>query len=124
MCHNNHVFDTHRPKQHGRFRLRLDQATRKVTRRNARKEKALKMAPRPAESLRPSVHCTTVRYNQRLREGRGFSIAELKKAGISPAYAQTIGISVDLRRKNRSEESVVRNVARLQDYMAKVVVKK
>ncbi|KAG9393232.1 Ribosomal protein L13e [Carpediemonas membranifera] len=129
VCHNNTVFSTHRPKMHGpkmlgMYRVRLDQAGRKVSRRHARQEKATKMAPRPVDALRPAVHCMTQRYNMRMRMGRGFSVAELKAAGVAPAYAKTIGICVDTRRKNRSEESLNRNVERIKAYVAKITVKK
>jgi large subunit ribosomal protein L13e len=36
------------------------------------------VAPRPAELLRPAVHCPTVKYNTRLRAGRGFTLEEIK----------------------------------------------
>jgi ribosomal protein L13E len=45
----------------------------------ARVEKAAKSFPRPAAgALRPVVHGQTVKYNAKLRQGRGFSLAELK----------------------------------------------
>ncbi|KAJ1958286.1 60S ribosomal protein L13, partial [Dipsacomyces acuminosporus] len=37
-------------------------------------------------------------------------------------YAATIGIAVDYRRRNRSEESLALNVQRLKAYLAKLVV--
>jgi large subunit ribosomal protein L13e len=43
-------------------------------------------------------------------------------AGIPRKYAPTIGISVDPRRQNLSEESLKVNVERLQDYMKRVIV--
>merc|ERR1712179_609833 len=54
--------------------------------------------------------------------GRGFSFEELKTAGINPKYAQTIGIAVDHRRKNRSTESVQVNVQRLKEYRSKLIL--
>ncbi len=39
-------------------------------------------------------------------EGRGFTTEEVKKAGLNVDFARTIGISVDGRRKNRSEPLV------------------
>ena len=42
-------------------------------------EKAAAIAPRPvAGLLRPVVHCQTIRYNARVRAGRGFTLDELK----------------------------------------------
>jgi large subunit ribosomal protein L13e len=68
------------------------------------------------------VQCPTIRYNRKAREGRGFSIAELKAAGVAPKYARTVGISVDGRRQNLSEEGLARNVERLKAYLARLVV--
>lgn len=43
-------------------------------------------------------------------------------AGISKKYAPTIGISVDHRRQNASEESLAVNVQRLKDYQSRLIV--
>ena len=65
------------------------------------------MAPRPTGgALRPAVHCPTIKYNAKVRLGRGFSLEELKGAGIPVKFAPTIGIAVDLRRTNKSAESL------------------
>jgi len=80
------------------------------------------VAPRPVDKLRPVVRCTTIKYNRRVRAGRGFTLAELKAAGIPKLLAPTIGISVDPRRQNLSEESLAANVARLKDYKARLIV--
>eukprot|EP00968_Pinguiococcus_pyrenoidosus_P017921 scaffold1809_cov228-Pinguiococcus_pyrenoidosus.AAC.22 len=84
--------------------------------------KAAAMAPRPTQLLRPAVHCPTQRYSAKVRLGRGFTLEELKAAGISPKMARTIGISVDKRRVNKSEESLNANVERLQAYKEKLVL--
>merc|ERR1711908_97910 len=85
--------------------------------------KAAKISPRPiAGALRPAVHCPTVKYNRKVRFGRGFTLDELKAAGIGPKQAQSVGIAVDHRRKNRSEESLQVNVQRLKTYKANLVV--
>lgn len=45
----------------------------------ARQEKAVKTFPRPtAGPLRPIVHGQTLKYNMKVRAGRGFSLEELK----------------------------------------------
>jgi large subunit ribosomal protein L13e len=41
-----------------------------------------------------------------VREGRGFSVAEVQAAGLNPGEAQILGIPVDLRRKSTHEENV------------------
>jgi large subunit ribosomal protein L13e len=106
-----------------RVKTWLDQPARKERRREARKAKAAAIAPRPtAGSLRPVVRCPTVKYHTRVREGRGFTLDELKAAGIAAKVAPTIGIAVDHRRKNRSEEGFRANVARLAEYKSRLVV--
>jgi len=45
-----------------------------------------------------------------------------QEAGIPVKYAPTIGICVDHRRKNRSEESLQENAKRLKAYKAKLIV--
>lgn len=100
----------------------FDQPARKKRRHQKRVEKAKRIAPRPLEKLRPIVRCPTARFNMRLRQGRGFTIEELKSAGISAKVAQTIGIAVDKRRKNRSVESLQQNVQRLKEYKSKLIL--
>ena len=107
-----------------KVKLALDQATKKKARRVKRAAKAAKIAPAPLEKLRPIVHCPTQKYSAKLRFGRGFTLEELKAAGLSARYAQTVGIAVDQRRKNRCEESLELNTARLVAYKANLVVLK
>jgi large subunit ribosomal protein L13e len=40
------------------------------------------------------------------RSGRGFSINELKKAGLNPTEATKLGLPTDLRRKTVHDENV------------------
>ena len=57
----------------------FNQAGKKKSRRTKRLVKAQAIAPRPvAGLLRPVVHCQTIRYNARVRAGRGFTLDELK----------------------------------------------
>merc|ERR1711920_349808 len=70
--------------------------------------------------LRPYVSCQTTKYNSRKRIGRGFTSEELKMAAISPSLAYTMGIALDYRRKNRSQESLKANVARLTDFRSRI----
>merc|ERR1711920_800949 len=101
----------------------FNQAARKKRRRDARQKKAAAVAPRPtAGLLRPVVHPPTIKYNYKLRQGRGFTFAELKEAGINRKLARTIGISVDHRRRNRSAESLQLNAQRLKEYKSKLIV--
>ncbi|EFE29413.1 uncharacterized protein ARB_03709 [Trichophyton benhamiae CBS 112371] len=77
---------------------------------------------RPVDKLRPIVRCPTIKYNSRVRAGRGFSLQELKEAGIPRKLAPTIGITVDHRRGNVSAESLSVNVARLKAYKARLIL--
>ncbi|GAB4814719.1 hypothetical protein N2152v2_001765 [Parachlorella kessleri] len=122
--HNNVVPNQHfRKKWQDKVRTWFNQPARKLRRRNARAEKAKKVFPRPtAGALRPIVHGQTVKYNIKKRAGRGFTLEELKEAGIPSKLAPTIGIAVDHRRKNRSLEGLQENVNRLKAYKANLVV--
>ena len=52
----------------------------------------------------------------------GFTLAEIKAAGIGAKFARSIGIAVDHRRRNRNQESFELNKARLQNYINKLVL--
>merc|ERR1712194_769348 len=99
-----------------------NQPAKKVRRRNARTEKAKKLAPRPVNLLRPVVRCPTVKYNLKLRAGRGFTFDELKAAKINPKAARGVGIAVDHRRTNTNQEAFQVNVERLKLYNSKLIV--
>ncbi|ODV98140.1 hypothetical protein PACTADRAFT_14613 [Pachysolen tannophilus NRRL Y-2460] len=105
-----------------RVRVHLDQAGKKVSRRQARATKSAKIAPRPLDLLRPVVRAPTIKYNRKIRAGKGFTLTELKAVGLTPKYARTVGIAVDHRRQNRSEETFKANVSRLQEYQSKLIV--
>merc|ERR1719235_2627222 len=124
MKHNQVVANIHYKKWWQRYvRTWFDQAGRKERRRANRQKKAAAIAPRPtAGNLRPAVRCQTQRYNTKVRLGKGFTLDELKEAGVSKKLAKTIGIAVDFRRKNRSTEGLQENVARLKLYKTKLMV--
>jgi len=112
-AHNNQLPNAHFKKDWqgnaGACRVKtwFNQAGRKKSRRIAREKKAKAIFPRPtAGALRPVVRPPTQRYNFKTRLGRGFTLEELKAAGIPKKLAPTIGIAVDHRRRNRSEESL------------------
>jgi len=87
------------------------------------KKKAAQIYPRPVTGLlRPIVRCPTAKYNSKLRYGRGFTLQELRAAKIDPQRARGIGIAIDYRRKNTTDESLQANVQRLQLYQSKLVV--
>lgn len=121
--HNNVIPNVHLRKHwQTNVRVWLNQAARKKARLQARRAKAAAIAPRPLDNLRPVVNCTTIRYNHRQRAGRGFTLQEIKAAGLGVKFARSIGISVDHRRKNRSQESLDRNKQRLAKYVENLVL--
>ncbi|XP_045192477.2 60S ribosomal protein L13-like [Mercenaria mercenaria] len=106
-----------------RVRTWFNQPMRKKRRRATRVKKARTIAPRPvAGPLRPVVRCQTVKYNTKVRAGRGFTLEELKAAGVYKRQALAIGIAVDYRRRNRSMESLQQNVQRLKEYKSKLIL--
>eukprot|EP00695_Tsukubamonas_globosa_P003220 TRINITY_DN51_c0_g1_i8.p1 TRINITY_DN51_c0_g1~~TRINITY_DN51_c0_g1_i8.p1 ORF type:complete len:178 (+),score=68.16 TRINITY_DN51_c0_g1_i8:62-595(+) len=122
--HNNVIPNLHFHKHWaGRVKTWFNQPARKLRRRVARQSKAASIFPRPvAGSLRPAVRPPTAKYNMKTRLGRGFTLEELKAAGVNVRVASTIGISVDRRRVNSSQEAMNVNVQRLKEYTSKLVV--
>ena len=121
--HNNVIGNTHLRKHWQRnVTIWLNQASRHNRRLLARKQKAQRVAPRPIDLLRPVVRGTTIRFNNKTRFGKGFSLAEIKAAGLSVAFARSIGVAVDARRQNRSQESLDLNKARLTAYLNRLVL--
>jgi large subunit ribosomal protein L13e len=121
--HNNIVPNVHFHKEWDRrVKLWFDQPAQKKARKLRRLQKLKSIFPRPLGNLKPAVHSASIRHNHRVRLGRGFTLEELKSAGIHPRYARTIGISVDHRRRNKSEESLALNVQRLNEYKSKLVL--
>jgi len=78
--------------------------------------------PRPVRDLRPIVSSATRRYAGKVRYGRGFTLDELKAAGLTARFARTVGISVDHRRTNTSEEQLQLNTERLNTYKSKLIL--
>lgn len=73
--HNNVIPNVHLRKHwQTNVKVWLNQAARKKRRLQARRAKAAAIAPRPLDNLRPVVNCQTIRYNHRLRLGRGFTL--------------------------------------------------
>ncbi|KAH0445899.1 hypothetical protein IEQ34_025267 [Dendrobium chrysotoxum] len=121
--HNNILANNHfRKDWQRRVKVWFDQPGAKKRRRNARVAKAAKLGAKPLKSLRPAVRCPTLKYNTKLREGKGFTLDEIKAAGIGRHEARSIGIPIDHRRRNRSEESLKLNVQRIKAYKDRVVV--
>nr|CAD1830995.1 unnamed protein product [Ananas comosus var. bracteatus] len=115
--HNNVVPNGHFRKHWQNYvRTWFNQPARKTRRRIARQKKAVKIFPRPtAGPLRPIVQCQTLKYNMKSRAGRGFTLEELKAAGIPKKFAPTIGIAVDHRRKKPFPRGVAGQCAEAED---------
>ena len=106
-----------------RVKTWFEQAARKKRRRQARAAKAARIFPRPVVGqLRSVVHPPSVKYNRKVRLGRGFTLEELKEAGVNRHLALSIGITVDHRRHNKSDKSFKTNVQRLKAYKSKLVL--
>lgn len=106
------------------YKTWFDQPAKKAKRRAIREKKASKLFPMPLKKLRPIVRCPTVIHNIKQRLGRGFTPEECKSAGLDYHYARTIGISVDLRRRNMNKETFDQNVERLKTYQSKIKIYK
>ncbi|ENN76294.1 hypothetical protein D910_04343 [Dendroctonus ponderosae] len=115
---NNMIPNGHFHKDWQRFvKTWFNQPARKFRRHQTRVKKAKAIAPRPvAGPLRPVVRCPTV------RAGRGFTLQELKAAGLNRRFAKSTGIAVDPRRRNKSVESVQLNAQRLKEYKSKLIL--
>eukprot|EP01060_Flectonema_neradi_P038852 TRINITY_DN8294_c0_g2_i1.p1 TRINITY_DN8294_c0_g2~~TRINITY_DN8294_c0_g2_i1.p1 ORF type:complete len:196 (+),score=24.81 TRINITY_DN8294_c0_g2_i1:50-637(+) len=128
--HNNAIPRNHFHKhwnpessQKGHIKTFFQQAQQKKARRVRRQAKARSVFPRPVSGcIRPVVQSCTARYNMKQRIGKGFTLEEIKAAGLNPSFARTVGIAVDARRRNHSEESLNLNTQRLKDYTAKLVL--
>ncbi|CAD8054273.1 unnamed protein product [Paramecium sonneborni] len=123
MKHNQQLPNAHMRKHWTRFvKTFYNQPAAKRRRQLRRRAQALSASPRPVELLRPVVRGQTIKYNNVQKLGRGFSLIELKEAGLNAAFARTIGIAVDHRRRNQSQEELNNNVKRLKAYLSKLVV--
>jgi len=121
--HNNRLVKNHFKKDWERHvKTWFNQPGRKIRRRQKRLHKAAEIYPRPLHNLHPLVHGQTLKYQAKIRLGRGFTHSELKLAKINRRFARTIGITVDHRRRNRSFETRDANVQRLSLYMSKLIL--
>ena len=122
--HNNMLPNVHLGKDwQEKVKTWFNQPGRKHRRQVKRAVKAAKVAPNPTHTLKPIVRGQTNKYNNKIRLGRGFTKEELKKAGIlSLNYARSLGIAIDLRRKDTSNEAQTANVNRLKEYLAKMIL--
>ncbi|KAK9914562.1 hypothetical protein M0R45_038334 [Rubus argutus] len=126
--HNNMIPGEHfRKHWQSNVKTGFNQPGRKTRRRIARRKKALRNFPRPSSGpLRPVVHGQTLKYRMKVRDGRAFTLEELKLFCPIPIQsgkvAPSIGIAVDHRRKNRSFQGLQAKVQLLQTYNKELVV--
>ena len=75
---------------------------------------ALTLSSSPLSTHAYNTRNTTIRNR--------FTLTELKAAGVTAQYARTIGVAVDHRRRNHSEESLAKNTLRLKEYLSKLIL--
>lgn len=101
----------------------FNQPGKKLRRRKIRAAKAKNLGPNPTHLLRPGVRGQTRRYNNKLKLGRGFTLAELKLAGIKGnSYAKSLGIALDKRRKDTCDETKKLNAERIKEYVSRMIL--
>jgi len=61
------------------------------------------------------IKATIIKQNGKRRSGRGFSLNELGKAGLTKQDAKRIGIPLDVKRRSEHEE----NIMTLKEHAAK-----
>jgi ribosomal protein L13E len=110
-----------RKKWHLHVKTWFNQKCRKIRRRKNRCKKVRSKFPNSIPlNLRPIVHGQTAKYNFKKKIGRGFTVEELKSAGINANVATTIGLTVDRRRRNRCREACDENVSHLQEFLIRL----
>ncbi|KAG8988215.1 60S ribosomal protein L13 [Tulasnella sp. JGI-2019a] len=121
--HNNQLPNNHfRKDWQTRVKTWFNQPGRAQRRHRNRVRRSAKLGAKPIKPLMPAVRCPTIRYNMKVRQGFGFTLMELKAAGIHRREARGLGVKVDHRRRNLSEEGLKVNVDRLKVYKSKLIV--
>ena len=122
--HNNMIHNVHLKFDWAdKVKTWYNQPGRKKRRRRLRLRKAALSAPNPTHKLRPIVRGQTNKYNTKIKLGRGFTEKELKEAGIRGlSYARSLGIAVDLRRKDTSKETLDLNAGRIKEYISRMIL--
>jgi len=121
--HNNVIQSAHLRKHWmGRVKCFFNAPAHKKLRLQRRAAKAAARGTAPISKLRPLVHGQTKKYAHKIKFGRGFSLAELRAAGLTASFAQTVGIAVDHRRRNTDSDAMAANVKRLSEYKSKLIL--
>ena len=122
--HNNMLPNVHLGKDwQEKVKTWFNQPGRKRRRRVHRARRQKLLAPNPTHLLRPIVRGQTNKYNTKRRLGRGFTKKELESAGIKGlSYARSIGIAIDLRRKDTCSETLYVNTERIKNYISRIIL--
>jgi large subunit ribosomal protein L13e len=122
--HNNMIHNVHlKFDWQNKVKTWYNQPGRKHRRRVLRQKKAALKNPNPIYKLRPVVRGQTNKYNTKIKLGKGFTVKELKEAGIRGlSYARSLGIAVDLRRKDTSKETLDLNAGRIKEYLSRMIL--
>jgi len=121
--HNNVLYSSHLRKHwQGRVKCFFNQPAHKKIRQQRRAAKAASLGVAPISKLRPVVFGQTQKHGHKVKFGRGFSLGELKVAGITSKFARTVGIAVDHRRHNKNADTQATNVERLSQYKNKLIL--
>ena len=122
--HNNMIHNVHlKFDWQDKVKTWYNQPGRKHRRRVLRQKKAALITPNPTHKLRPIVRGQTNKYNTKIKLGRGFTVKELKEAGIRGlSYARSLGIAIDLRRKDTSKETLDLNAGRIKEYLSRMIL--
>ena len=122
--HNNMIHNVHlKFDWQDKVKTWYNQPGRKHRRRVLRQKKAKLIAPNPTHKLRPVVRGQTNKYNTKIKLGRGFTKKELNEAGIKGlSYARSLGIAIDLRRKDTSKETCDLNANRIKEYISRMIL--
>ena len=124
MVKHNNVIQSSHLRKHWQTRVKcfFNQPAHKKLRAQKRAARAASLGSAPISRLRPVVFGQTRKYGSKVKFGRGFSLEELKSAGLTQMFARTVGIAVDHRRHNKNAESMATNVERLTQYKAKLIL--
>ena len=122
--HNNMLPNVHLGKDwQEKVKTWFNQAGRKRRRRKLRERRQKLQSPNPTHKLRPIVRGQTNKYNTKRRLGRGFTKKEIENAGLRGlSYVRSLGIAVDLKRKDTCKETLDLNTKRIKDYISRIIL--
>ena len=121
--HNNSISNGHFKKHWQKFvKTDFNKSSKKTKRRTYRISKITNLKRfsfTPTNILKPIVQNSTKMYNLKVKLGRGFSINEIRESKVSKNLAQSVGISIDKRRReNNSRKNL--NIQRLNKFLEKM----